>query len=1845
MKNALLHLSFVLISIFAFGQSPEGINYQTVIRDGNGQPIVNSAITLKMSIRAEAANGIIVYSETHAKISNSFGLVNLVIGLGTPVEGEFSEISWGAASHFLETAIDFTGGGNFQVLGVTQFLSVPYSKYADNSGIAYYSTIANGIQTMSEQERDALENPSVGMQIYNSTSKCLNYFNGTAWFETCGQCTPLPTQANAGQDQAFDDATFSTVLQGNNPVHGIGTWTIESGSGGSFSNVNDPQTLFTGQLCESYSLKWSISTVCASISDVVNISFDATPDANAGPDASICQTGTAQLAGTAQNHSSVLWTTSGNGTFSNTTILNPVYTPGTTDISAGTVTLTLTVFAISPCTVVATDTKTIVIQKSPSASAGTDATICETATSQLTGTAQNQSGVLWTTSGTGTFSNANALITVYTPSSADKTAGTVMLTFTASAISPCTASVSDSKILTIQKTPTANAGSDGSVCQGSTHTLAGSATNQASVLWTTSGNGTFSSTSSLSSVYTPGTTDIANGTVTLTLTTLAKSPCTTSVSDSKILAIQKTPSANAGNDATICQGNTHTLAGSATNHANVLWTTSGNGTFSSANSLTPVYTPGTSDISLGEVTLAFSASAISPCVVSANDTKILTIQKSPTANAGTDATICQTETAQLTGIAQNQNSVLWSSSGNGTFSSTTTLTPVYTPGTNDILAGTATLTFTASAISPCTVSFSDNKILFIQKTPNANAGADATICQTATHQLSGTAQNQSSVLWTSSGNGTFSNSVILNPVYTPGATDISAGSVTLNLIAAAISPCSISASDTKILTIRKTPVVNAGIDATICQGNTHQLSGSVQNQNSVLWTTSGNGTFSSTSALTPVYTPGATDISNGTVTLTLTASAISPCTVSATDSKTLIIQKTPLANAGVDATICQGNTHQLSGIAQNQSSVLWATSGNGTFSSTNSLTPIYSPSVNDISLGTVTLTMTASAISPCTVSVSDNKILVIQKTPTANAGIDATRCQGSTHQLAGSASNQSSILWTTSGNGTFSSATILNPVYTPGANDISLGTVTLTLTSSAVTPCTVSASDNKILIIQKSPTADAGLDATVSQGNTHQLTASAQNYSAVSWTTSGNGSFSNANILNPVYTPGAADINAGNVTLTLTASAISPCTISVSDSKILTIQNFQVDAVVSPNPICIGSNAQLSAIVVVGSGGPYTYSWTSVPAGFTSPLQTINVSPAQTTKYYLTAFDGLLTSVDSVTLEVKIQATANAGTDATICQTSTHQLSGTAQNNGAVTWTTSGNGTFSSTTVLNPIYTPGTSDIIAGNVILTLTASAVLPCTQPASDNKTLIIRKTPVANAGNDATICQTATHQLSGSAQNLGGILWTTSGNGTFSSTSVLSPVYTPGATDISNGTVTLTLTASAISPCTVSAFDTKVLVIRKTPTANAGIDATICQTETHQLSGTAQNQNSVLWSTSGNGTFSSTSSLTPVYTPGANDISLGTVTLTMTASAVSPCTVSVSDNKILIIQKSPTANAGIDATICQGSTHTLAGSASNQSSVLWTTSGTGTFSSTSILNPVYTPGISDITAGTVTLTMTSLAVSPCTVSVSDNKILVIQKTPTANAGIDATICQGSTHTLAGSASNQSSVLWTTSGNGTFSSTTSLSPVYTPGTSDITAGNVNLTLTAEAVSPCSVTASDTKILFFLIPSNAVAGQDMTIVTEELSINLSANTPQLGSGLWTIVSGEGGVLENPASPTTLFTGQPCTNYLLVWSISTSCDTSSDTVSVTFFTTPTPANAGDDQTITQATWTTLAANTPLVGQGQWTIIQGTGGQLVTPNSPNSLFLGQTNSTYIIEWKITTDCIFSSDNVTIGFNSD
>jgi len=134
LRPLLLCLVLALFGTLTFAQSPEAFKYQAIVRDGSGIILADQAVGMQMTILQGSSGGTIVYQETFSPTSNSYGLVNLEIGNGTVVSGDFSTIDWSAGPYFIETAMDETGGTSYTVLGTSQLLSVPYALYAENSG-------------------------------------------------------------------------------------------------------------------------------------------------------------------------------------------------------------------------------------------------------------------------------------------------------------------------------------------------------------------------------------------------------------------------------------------------------------------------------------------------------------------------------------------------------------------------------------------------------------------------------------------------------------------------------------------------------------------------------------------------------------------------------------------------------------------------------------------------------------------------------------------------------------------------------------------------------------------------------------------------------------------------------------------------------------------------------------------------------------------------------------------------------------------------------------------------------------------------------------------------------------------------------------------------------------------------------------------------------------------------------------------------------------------------------------------------------------------------------------------------------------------------------------------------------------------------------------------------------------------------------------------------------------------------------------------------------------------------------------------------------------------------------
>lgn len=132
-----IHIFLIIIAISiscnSFAQVPQKMSYQSVIRNTEGNLVVNTAIGIQISILKDTPTGQAVYVETMTNTTNENGLLSIEIGGGTPILGSFSQIDWSTGTYFVKTETDPTGGTNYSIVGVGQLLSVPYAMYAGSS--------------------------------------------------------------------------------------------------------------------------------------------------------------------------------------------------------------------------------------------------------------------------------------------------------------------------------------------------------------------------------------------------------------------------------------------------------------------------------------------------------------------------------------------------------------------------------------------------------------------------------------------------------------------------------------------------------------------------------------------------------------------------------------------------------------------------------------------------------------------------------------------------------------------------------------------------------------------------------------------------------------------------------------------------------------------------------------------------------------------------------------------------------------------------------------------------------------------------------------------------------------------------------------------------------------------------------------------------------------------------------------------------------------------------------------------------------------------------------------------------------------------------------------------------------------------------------------------------------------------------------------------------------------------------------------------------------------------------------------------------------------------------------
>ncbi len=672
---------------------------------------------------------------------------------------------------------------------------------------------------------------------------------------------------------------------------------------------------------------------------MVGVSVVTAPQCDAGQNLTICSNESAQLNGNVGNAVSYMWSTTGDGSFSNPSILNPTYNPGTSDISNGFVELCLTANGNPPCSD-QVDCINLVLLPLPDVSLAPYPSYC---------VGDDPFSLFGGLPPGGTYYINGVPSTFFDPAEA----GIFEVVYQYTDGSGCSNAASGNII--VNSLPQLECPDDFTLCCDSGPLVLNLALPSGGVY---SGDGV------IENVFYPDCSLIGDVVITYTYS----DPATNCQNEcSFVISVVSLPNVTCPDYFEVCV-NIGQFALTGGNPAG--------GNYSGNGVIMNEFYPALAGVGLHQITYTY----VDDNGCSNNCYFSIQVLPLPNVNAGFPVVfIVYPETSILLSdaTASNYNSIEWATSGTGTFDDPNLLNPLYTFSDDDILAGSVVLTMTGE--NECGI-VADDILVIIQDCQPAlvDAGNDTTICEDVVfHITDANAQFYSFLYWSKNeGDGYFDDSTLLHPHYTPGPSDILYGSVMLTLTAFPLEPCD-TISDDKVISIVNLPTVGAGDDQIVCENHSVVLNGNATNYVSSLWTTDGDGQFENATNLQTVYFLGSNDILSQHVNLTLNVNPFLPCQGIINDQLSITIVRTPTVDAGDDVTIYPDDQLQLNAVADNYLSVLWSSSGDGVFSADDVLDPVYFPGAGDIQNAGALLSVTAFPIDPCIINATDSLELTI----------------------------------------------------------------------------------------------------------------------------------------------------------------------------------------------------------------------------------------------------------------------------------------------------------------------------------------------------------------------------------------------------------------------------------------------------------------------------------------------------------------------------------------------------------------------------------------------------------------------------------------------------------------------------------------------------------------------------------------------------------------------------------------------------------------------------------------------------------------------------------------------------
>ena len=485
---------------------------------------------------------------------------------------------------------------------------------------------------------------------------------------------------------AADAGAYQVICAGNAALIGAGGVTGDtylwssSPVDASFSNITNAYPGVSPSVSTTYTLTETIAATGCTNSNSVVVTANPLPAANTGSNQSICIGNTATIGTTAVAGNTYAWASLPSGFYTSLSVAVVAPTITTTYILTETITATGCSYS---------NNVVVTVNPLPAANAGSGNAICYGSSTVIGSSPVGSDTYLWASNPPGYYGTASSA--TVNPTS--------LTTYTLTETTPSGCVNSNSVIIAVNPLPGAIAGSNQSICFGTSTSIGASAVGTDTYTWTSNPSG-FSSTSSNPAI-TPATTT----TYMLTETILATG-CTNS--NSVIVTINPLPAANAGSDQSICTGNSAMLGSSAVSGDTYSWSSNPSGTTSTLSN--PGVTPTvTTTYTLIETITATGCTNTNLVVV--------TVNPIPAANPGSNASICNGDTVSIGASPAGGHTYSWASSPSG-FTSTSA-NPAVSPTATTTYALTETIMSTG-----CTNA--NSAIITVNPLPAADVGTPET---------------------------------------------------------------------------------------------------------------------------------------------------------------------------------------------------------------------------------------------------------------------------------------------------------------------------------------------------------------------------------------------------------------------------------------------------------------------------------------------------------------------------------------------------------------------------------------------------------------------------------------------------------------------------------------------------------------------------------------------------------------------------------------------------------------------------------------------------------------------------------------------------------------------------------------------------------------------------------------------------------------------------------------------------------------------------------------------------------------------------------------------------------------